>query len=386
MGPITDCYGAVFRGILVESLYLKTLVEVVRTGSLSRAAETLHVTQPAVSRRIKFMEDQYGCELLDRSGNLLRPTEAGRLVYDKAQSLLEIEADLVAGLHRLDGRTRIALSCTPSFGIAHLPTVLREFMLTCGDAADLKFIFNTPEDVLCGLKDGLFDIAVMEMCERLDLSSYQTFPLPGDEMVFASAPNWAISEQVPSLEALLETPLYTRREGCCSRMMLERNLSCVGHELHEFKKVIVFDDIQVIVKAVLDGGGLAFLSRDVLTEYLTSRRLIAHYVAGFTHARERALIINHTATFSGPLRLFVAALFAHFALPLPPLVGAAPAGTPARPSCAPGKATEVSSAGRVLPRRPNRARPLMTARRPSPPGASRTPIGRTAGPKKTRRA
>ncbi len=43
----------------MESLYLKTLVEVVRTGSLSRAAETLHVTQPAVSRRIKFMEDQY---------------------------------------------------------------------------------------------------------------------------------------------------------------------------------------------------------------------------------------------------------------------------------------------------------------------------------------
>ena len=109
----------------MESLYLKTLVEVVRTGSLSRAAESLHVTQPAVSRRIKFMEDQYGCELLDRSGNVLRPTEAGHLVYEKAQSLLEIEADLVSGLHRLDGKVRISLSCTPSFGIAHLPAVLR---------------------------------------------------------------------------------------------------------------------------------------------------------------------------------------------------------------------------------------------------------------------
>ncbi len=146
----------------MESLYLKTLVEVVRSGSLSRAADVLHVTQPAVSRRVKFMEDQYGCALLDRSGSALRPTEAGRLVYEKAKALLEIEADLVTGLHRLDGRTRISFSCTPSFGIAHLPAILREFMLACAETADLKFIFNTPDVMFKGLGDGTFDLAVME--------------------------------------------------------------------------------------------------------------------------------------------------------------------------------------------------------------------------------
>lgn len=311
----------------MESLYLKTLVEVVRTGSLSRAAEMLHVTQPAVSRRIKFLEDQYDCELLDRSGPLLRPTEAGRLVYDKAQSLLEIEADLVSGLHRLDGRTRISLSCSPSFGIAHLPTILREFMLASRDAADLKFIFNTPEQSVRGLKDGMFDIAVMEMCARFDLSSYETFPLAGDEMVFASAPGLAIPEVTADLEALLATPLYVRREGCCSRMMLEDNLAGVGRHLHEFKKVIVFDDLHFIIKALLDGVGVAFLSRDVVIDYLAAGRLVAHYVPGFTHQRERALIINHTATFAGPLRDFVAAVFAHFSLDMPVAIIVRPART-----------------------------------------------------------
>jgi DNA-binding transcriptional LysR family regulator len=301
----------------VESLYLKTLVEVVRTGSLSRAAEILHVTQPAISRRIKFMEDQYGCELLDRSGNVLRPTEAGRLVYDKAQSLLEIEADLVSGLHRLDGRTRISLSCSPSFGIAHLPTILREFMLASRDTADLKFIFNTPEQSVRGLKDGMFDLAVMEMCERFDLSAYETFPLAGDEMVFASASSLEIPAEPTSLEALLDTPLYVRREGCCSRMMLEDNLTSVGHHLHEFTQVIVFDDLHFIIKALLDGDGVAFLSRDVLTDYLASGRLVAHHVPGFSHQRERALIINHTAIFAGPLRDFVSTVFAHFSLDMP---------------------------------------------------------------------
>jgi DNA-binding transcriptional LysR family regulator len=317
MGPITTCYGPVSEGIVVESLYLKTLVEVIRTGSLSRAAETLHVTQPAVSRRIKFMEDQYGCELLDRSGNTLRPTEAGRLVYDKAKSLLEIEADLVSGLHRLDGKARISLSCTPSFGIAHLPAVLREFMLACGDAADLKFLFNTPDQILHGLKEGLFDLAIMEMCERFDLSGYATYTLPGDEMVFASSPALAVPETTTILQSLLGIPLYTRREGCCSRMMLERNLSCIGHQLDEFKRVIVFDDIHVIVKAVLAGEGLAFLSRDVLQDHLAAGRLRAHYVEGFTHARERAMILNQTGALGGPILHFVTALFDHFSLLVP---------------------------------------------------------------------
>ena len=218
-----------FKDIRVESLYLKTLVEVVRTGSLSRAAETLHVTQPAVSRRVKFMEDQYGCALLDRSGNTLRPTEAGRLVYEKARTLLEIEADLVSGLHRLDGRARISFSCTPSFGIAHLPVILRDFMLACADTADMKFIFNTPDVIFKGLGDGTFDLAVMELCERFDLSPYVAFPLPGDEMVFVSGTGLRLAP-VPALDALFSIPLYARREGCCSRMLLEKNLSCVGHE------------------------------------------------------------------------------------------------------------------------------------------------------------
>jgi LysR family transcriptional regulator, transcriptional activator of the cysJI operon len=301
----------------VESLYLKTLVEVIRTGSLSRAAETLHVTQPAVSRRVKFMEDQYGCALLDRSGSSVRPTEAGRLVYDKARAVLEIEADLVSGLHRLDGRTRVSLSCTPSFGIAHLPTILREFMLACADTADLKFIFNTPEGIFKGLDDGIFDLAVMELCERFDLSAYATYPLPGDEMVFVSSPGLAVASTDTSLDALFAIPLFARREGCCSRMLLEKNLVCVGHDFQEFRKVIVFDDLHVIVKAVLNGDGIAFLSRDVVEDHLAAGRLVPHRIPGFTHARDRVLVLGAAVPVEGPVHQFVTALFDHFRVPMP---------------------------------------------------------------------
>lgn len=322
----------------MESIYLKTLVEVVRTGSLSRAAEILHVTQPAVSKRIKFMEDQYGCALLDRSGAQLRPTAAGRLVFEKAESVLEIEADLVSGLHVLSGKTRISFSCTPSFGVAHLPAILREFMLACADGADLKFMFNSPQQILDGLTKGRFDLAVMELCECFDLSDHDVFPLPGDEMVFVSKPTIGIPSPDTSIETLSDIPLFTRHEGCCSRILLEDNLKAVGHELRDFRNVVVLDDLHLVVQAVVEGEGIAFLSRDVLGEHLAAGRLKAHYVPGFKHARQRALVLNRGGSLDGPSASFVTALFNHFDVRVPLSLfpdkrAAAPAPVPA-PACA----------------------------------------------------
>jgi DNA-binding transcriptional LysR family regulator len=301
----------------VESVYLKTLVEVVRTGSISRAADTLCVTQPAVSRRIKFMEDQYGCPLLDRTGPKLTPTEAGRLVYDKAEALLQVEADLMAGLHLLGGRTRISFSSTPAFGAAHLPAILREFMLTCADTADLRFVFHMPGEIHKGLAEGRYDLAVTEMCDRLDLSSYVSLPLPDAEVLFVSAPTLRLRGPDTPIETLFEVPLFTRREGCCSRTLLDENLAAIGHHIRDFRKVIVFDDLHVVVQAVLDGEGVSFLSRDVVTEHLTSDRMRHHRIAGFQHTRRRAVVLNRSDYREGPLGQFVSALFDHFHLPVP---------------------------------------------------------------------
>ncbi len=313
---------------------MKTLVEVVRTGSLSRAAERLHVTQPAVSKRVKFMEEQYGCDLLDRSGPQLRPTAAGRLVYEKATALLEIEADLVSGLHVLSDKTRISFSCTPSFGIAHLPAILKEFMLACADGADLKFMFNSPQQILQGLAKGRYDLAVMELCECFDVSDYDAFPLPGDEMVFVSAPGLGIPSPDTSIETLVETPLFARHEGCCSRILLEDNLKAVGHALRDFRRVIVLDDLHLVVRAVVEGEGIAFLSRDVLGDHLAAGGLLAHHVPGFRHARQRALVLNRGASLDGPAAHFVTALFNHFDVRVPSSL------FPGRSQAAPAPATQ----------------------------------------------
>ncbi len=303
----------------MESVYLKTLVEVVRAGSLSRAADVLCITQPAVSRRIKVLEEQYGHPLLDRSGHVLRPTGAGRVVCEKAERLLELEADLVADLHLLSGRTRISFCSTPSFGIAHLPAILKDFMLTCVETTDLEFAVNVPRDILRGLNEGLYDLAVMEMCDCFDLSAFQVFPLPDAETVFISAPVVSIPTQT-DFDTLRELPFFVRREGCCSRTLLENGLEGIGHALREFRKVIVVDDLHMIVRAVVDGEGVAFVSPDVVSDHVAAGRLRTHRIPGFQHNRHRALVINHALSGDGPVAEFVGAMFGHFGMSVPPRI------------------------------------------------------------------
>lgn len=310
----------------VELVYLKTLVEVVRTGSLSRAADTLFVTQPAVSRRIKFLEEQYGYPLLDRSGPKLRPTEAGKLVYEKAETLLAIEAELLSGLKDLGGQARISFSGTPSFGVAHLPAILKDFMLRCGESADLMFASSPPEQILAGLNDGRVDAAVMEVCDCFDLSGFTVHPLPGDQMAFVSAPGLGLPTPEATMADLVDQAFFARREGCCSRIMLERNLERVGHRFQDFRKSVVVDDLTVAMQAVIGGEGIAYVSLDVVADHLSSGRLVHHYVAGFKRERQRALVLTRPGTPSDALALFLESLFRHFGTPMPAPLQAQPPG------------------------------------------------------------
>ena len=67
----------------METRYLNTLVASVEAGTFSKAAELLHITQSAVSQRIKFLEEHFGQQLLDRSGQRLALTPAGQVVFSQ---------------------------------------------------------------------------------------------------------------------------------------------------------------------------------------------------------------------------------------------------------------------------------------------------------------
>ena len=100
----------------METRYLNTLVASVEAGTFSKAAEILHITQSAVSQRIKFLEDHFGQQLLDRSGQRLALTTAGKVVFSEAKDILDKEKELLSCL-----QTSMPENASPF--VAHLPSV-----------------------------------------------------------------------------------------------------------------------------------------------------------------------------------------------------------------------------------------------------------------------
>jgi len=276
----------------METRYLQTLLKSAEVGSFSKASQELHITQSAASQRVKFLEELFGHQLLDRSGQTLKLTEAGEIVVKHAQTILETEKRLTDDIAALDGQKHIAVGTTPTFGTAYLPQALNRFILQNTDLADIKFNFGTPEQALKGLEQNEFDIAVLEHCESLDLKEKIAFRLPPDELVFVSAPELQVPEGEIDLKQLLPFRVFVRKEGCSSRQLLRGNLTEARHNLEDFAGVVTSDDLRLTIQTVIAGSGVSFMSRSLVNDYLKEGTLRAHNVQGMTHQRERTMVIN----------------------------------------------------------------------------------------------
>ncbi len=302
----------------MESIYLRTLIEAVAEGSLSKAAEKLCVTPSAVSRRVKFLEDQYGYPLLDRSGPILKPTEAGSIVIEKANRILMIEKELMSGLQGIGTGQSLSFCCTPAFGIAYLPGILKSFIRADANPDDLNLLFGTPDSIVQRLKEHTADLAVLEHCACFDLKEYKEYPLPEEEMVFVSARKLGIGSEAVGVGALAPHRFFTRSDRCCSRIFLDENLRRLGKDIGMFERIIFCEDLNVIIRAVVNGSGIAYLSRSVVEEPLQEDDLRIHYVDGFTHRFGRTLVVRESPSPNARHAAFVKAIFSAYNLETPP--------------------------------------------------------------------
>jgi len=277
----------------METRYLNTLIAAVETGTFSKAAELLHITQSAVSQRIKFLEEHFGQQLLDRSGQRLALTAAGELVFNKARDILAKEKELLDCLQDSATQKHLSLCCTPTFGMAYLPQVLSNFLRAHSDLNDLKFIFLQPEEALRGLRREDFDIAVIEHRLDIDFSGLSRFSMPDDEMLLvtsaaATIPN---DDGVIQVTALKERRLYARRDGCSSKELMRCNLRAQGYDFSYFASVVISDDLRFTIQSVLAGEGIAYVSQALVSSYLESGQLIGLHVDGFERRRGRSVVM-----------------------------------------------------------------------------------------------
>jgi DNA-binding transcriptional LysR family regulator len=293
----------------MKSYILKTFVKVVETGSFSKTAEELNITQSAISHRIKFLEDEYNCSLIDRSSQPFKPTECGRILVEKARRILLIEQEITRELKKHREKTTLKVCATATYGAFYLPKVVNRFLRQTPETVGLNSILLTPAEAITGLLNSAYDIGVIEHLHSLNAAGCQCFDLPADEMVFISSPSLGIAAAELSIKELLGERLITRKEGCSCRDLLDHNL--LGHNISvaHFKSTLIYDDIPLTIQTVINGGGIAFVSKCIVQELLTQELLRAHTVQGFTHERKRTALIRSEMQQDPLASLFMECIF-----------------------------------------------------------------------------
>ncbi|QGZ30653.1 LysR family transcriptional regulator [Stutzerimonas stutzeri] len=134
---------------------LNAFIAIAEMGSFSLAAERLHLTQPAVSKRLAALESQLNVRLFDRLGREIGLTEAGRALLPRAYQILNVLDDTRRALTNLNGDVsgRLCLATSHHIGLHRLPPLLRTFTRTYPDVnLDIRFLDSeiAYEEVLHG--------------------------------------------------------------------------------------------------------------------------------------------------------------------------------------------------------------------------------------------
>jgi DNA-binding transcriptional LysR family regulator len=145
---------------------LSAFIAVAESGSFSLAAEALHLTQPAVSKRVAVLEDELGTALFDRSGRGVRLTRAGEVLLPRARRLLQELADSRLAVVNLAGTVggRLSIGTSHHIGLHRLPPVLKTFRRRYPDV-ELDIHFQSSEAACQAVARRDLELAVVTLPE-----------------------------------------------------------------------------------------------------------------------------------------------------------------------------------------------------------------------------
>ena len=255
---------------------LETFAEVARQLSFTRAAEALHLTQPAVSIQIRQISDTIGLPLFEQTGREITLTAAGDELLttvrnlDDAWNRFESAIDDLKGFKR--GKLRVALVTTAKH---FLPKMLGAFYQRYPDI-DIELEIANREKIVQRLTANQDDLYVMSYPPReLDIVTHPF--LDNEYVLLAPITHWAVGKSI-TLELLASEPFLLREQGSGSRHVIDTHMQVTGITL---KVRLSLASNEAIRDLVASGMGLTVLSRQAVGEHPERLGLTALNVEAF---------------------------------------------------------------------------------------------------------
>lgn len=269
--------------------YLQVFVTVAEKQNFSRAAEEMHMTQPAVSQYIQTLESNTGARLLERTNKYVRLTKAGSIVYYHAKEVLGLYTNMQNLVDDLVNKANgpLSIGASYTFGEYVLPWIVANLLerypaiqpeVTIGNTAEISKLVATHQ----------IDVGIVE--GHFDEPSLQTETFAEDEMAVVASPDHALSgKKRIDIQELKNETWIVREKGSGTR---EANEKLFQQFAFTPARLINFGSTQPIKEAVGAGLGVSMLSQWAIQKEIRNRDLMIINIEGLPFYRRFSVVTN----------------------------------------------------------------------------------------------
>jgi len=265
----------------------RVFMEVTVNLSFSKAAQVLFVTQPAISKHIKALEDQYQVPLFERKGNSILLTEAGKKLYEYLLQATEIERKAEYDLSVLSNVTQAAgflrLGASTTIALYVLPSILSGYQQEYPNV-HVQLLNRNSEYVLNALLNHEIDIGIIEVDNKLTTVSYK--PFISDEVIPVCSSKSPLAGKSLTIKQLLKTPLALRERGSGTLNALLKSLGTLNIKPAELSVKIRLGGTEALKNFLLADQCLGFMPRPSIVRQLAEGDLVEVPVQGLEITRD----------------------------------------------------------------------------------------------------
>ncbi|MEA5419217.1 LysR family transcriptional regulator [Spirulina sp. CCNP1310] len=250
---------------------LRIFLAVAEHLHFTKAADSLYLSQPAVSSAIQSLEKKYAVKLFHRIGQRIEPTDAGNLLQVEAQKILNQVELTEQGLRELNNLQRGELKIGSSLTVGNywLPQKISQFKQTYPGISIQCTLANT-EEILTGTAGGMFDLGLVTGNIKPVLSKSLDISVIGHDMVsivVGRSHLWFDRDHI-ALQELTNSTWVMREPGSGSRDIVEQSMQTWGINPQDLKVGLVLMSSEMIKSVVEEGIGATALPRSIVRREL----------------------------------------------------------------------------------------------------------------------
>lgn len=263
---------------------LDTFLTLSKLLNYTKTAKVLHITQPAVTQHIQYLQELYNTKLFTYKNKKLSLTEEGFILYEFTIAMKASSDKVKDKLLRIEKNNLfLKFGTTLTIGEYTMNPILKKLLSDYPDIG-LSMIVENTENLLARLADGKIDFAILEA--HFDKSKYSYMKFKEKTFIGICSPEHSFSKGKIDFDRILKENIILREDGSGTRNIFEKVLYELNFTLESLKHFIEIGNMRMIKDLVRENLGISFLYKESVKEELEKGLLKEININAFDIKRE----------------------------------------------------------------------------------------------------